>query len=331
MKNACKNVWTDTGPGIAVSIGSREEGFGMGGTLRAPYGTIGARRGQKTSGRSGVLFGASKDRSVFRDKVRSLTFLPEWAKEERSTSIPWGPFTGTSGDEASQAAREKEAPAGDGALADLRRDVRDFSEAVDRIVASGSPPSCPVRMLSRTPHVLALLDNDAKTAINASKNGIFAAPHVFYRNHHNIVPDILKQIPAAMTDPIAILDSNIESYRNAGDVLFVLDIKDDTDATIVVPVMLNVWISYPDSAYVNMAKSAYAKEKFGVPCNGWIITQLKKNARYVNGRKMDTWLRAAGSNFPLGPSGKGLAAANIHGRRVLTEADLVKARENASA
>ena len=79
-------------------------------------------------------------------------------------------------------------------------------------------------------------------------------------------------------------------------------------------------------AHANLVKSAYSKESGGVPSNHWFMRQLKKNARYVNGQKMEPWLRAAGAASPLG-SLKDVAATNTSDNRIYTDADLVNLRE----
>ncbi|MDO5536452.1 MAG: hypothetical protein Q4F72_02835, partial [Desulfovibrionaceae bacterium] len=104
-----------------------------------------------------------------------------------------------------QAARYEQTPMSDEAHASLERDVQNFGAEVDRIVAVGKPPSQQVKMLGQAPLVLQLVV-DPKTALGkaVAQGGLYASPHVFGGKHPNITPDILKKIPAAMVDPIAI-------------------------------------------------------------------------------------------------------------------------------
>ncbi|WP_415993066.1 hypothetical protein [Desulfovibrio piger] len=229
------------------------------------------------------------------------------------------------GDALRQAALYEQTPMGDAARASLERDVHDFGVAVDNIVAAGKLPSDPVKMLGQTPLVMQLLGRDTVTGKAAAQGGIYAAPHVFDGTHPNMTPEMWKQIPAAMADPIAVFDSDSPAGRAKGDLVFMLELTDANGATVVVPVALDV-ARGRKQAHVNIVKSAYSKESGGVPSNHWFMRQFKKNARYVNGQKMEPWLRAAGAASPLG-SLKDVAATNTSDNRIYTDADLVNLRE----
>lgn len=231
----------------------------------------------------------------------------------------------TDGDALRQAALYEQTPMGDAARASLERDVHDFGVAVDNIVAAGKLPSDPVKMLGQTPLVMQLLGRDTVTGKAAAQGGIYAAPHVFDGTHPNMTPEMWKQIPAAMADPIAVFDSDSPAGRAKGDLVFMLELTDANGATVVVPVALDV-AKGRKQAHVNIVKSAYSKESGGVPSNHWFMRQLKKNARYMNGQKMEPWLRAAGAASPLG-SLKDVAATNTSDNRIYTDADLVNLRE----
>ena len=224
-----------------------------------------------------------------------------------------------------QAALYEQTPMGDAARASLERDVHDFGVAVDNIVAAGKLPSDPVKILGQTPLVMQLLGRDTVTGKAAAQGGIYAAPHVFDGTHPNMTPEMWKQIPAAMADPIAVFDSDSPAGRAKGDLVFMLELTDANGATVVVPVALDV-AKGRKQAHVNIVKSAYSKESGGVPSNHWFMRQFKKNARYVNGQKMEPWLRAAGAASPLG-SLKDVAATNTSDNRIYTDADLVNLRE----
>ena len=170
-----------------------------------------------------------------------------------------------------------------------------------------------------------LLGRDTVTGKAAAQGGIYAAPHVFDGTHPNMTPEMWKQIPAAMADPIAVFDSDSPAGRAKGDLVFMLELTDANGATVVVPVALDV-ARGRKQAHVNIVKSAYSKESGGVPSNHWFMRQFKKNARYVNGQKMEPWLRAAGAASPLG-SLKDVAATNTSDNRIYTDADLVNLRE----
>lgn len=179
------------------------------------------------------------------------------------------------GDALRQAALYEQTPMGDAARASLERDVHDFGVAVDNIVAAGKLPSDPVKMLGQTPLVMQLLGRDTVTGKAAAQGGIHAAPHVFDGTHPNMTPEMWKQIPAAMADPIAVFDSDSPAGRAKGDLVFMLELTDANGATVVVPVALDV-AKGRKQAHVNIVKSAYSKESGGVPSNHWFMRQFKK-------------------------------------------------------
>ncbi|WP_415519786.1 MAG: hypothetical protein ACEB74_05520 [Desulfovibrio aminophilus] len=200
----------------------------------------------------------------------------------------------------------------------LASDVREWKKTVDAIASSGRPPSGPQKMLGQTPLVMQLLGADTVTGKAAATGGIYAAPHLFDGAHPNITPDLLQQIPAAMADPIAIFDSDNPASRAKGDLVFMLELTDANGATLVVPVVLKAAGEIPGSQ-INIIKSAYAKEREGIPSNTWFAKQLQKNARCMNGHKWKNWSIGSGANSPL-------VAANSSKNKLYTEADLVKPR-----
>ena len=121
-----------------------------------------------------------------------------------------------------------------------------------------------------------------------------------------------------MADPIAIFDSDNPASRAKGDLVFMLELTDANGATLVVPVVLKAAGEIPGSQ-INIVKSAYAKEREGIPSNTWFAKQLQKNARCMNGHKWKNWSIGSGANSPL-------VAANSSKNKLYTEADLVKLR-----
>ncbi len=219
-----------------------------------------------------------------------------------------------------QAALYEQTPLGDTARASLERDIRDFGAAVDNIVAAGVPPSQPVKMLGQTPLVMRLLGRNTVAGKAAAQGGVYAAPHVFDGTHPNMTPELWKQIPAALADPVAVFDSDSPAGRARGDLVFMLELTDADGATVVVPVALQAKGKL--GARVNIVKSAYAKENSGVPANTWFLRQLKKNTRYVNEKKWKHWRDiGSGAASPL------VVPSNASNNTVYTDADLVKLRE----
>ena len=140
----------------------------------------------------------------------------------------------------------------------LARDIAAWEKRVDEIGAVEKIPSNTVPMPNQTPLVMQLLGTDAATGRAASKGGIYAAPHMFDGTHPNMMPAMRKQIPAAMADPVAILDSTSPEGRTRGDIVFMLDIKDENGATVIVPVALK-GRGAVSGVVISIVKSAYAK------------------------------------------------------------------------
>ena len=206
----------------------------------------------------------------------------------------------------------------------LKRDAAAWAGTVDGIAKAGVAPEQPVRMLSQTPLVMRLIGEDAVSKKIAAGGGVYAAPHVFDGTHPNMTPDMWKQLPEAMADPIAIFDTANPKHRGKGDIVFMVEIQDANGATVVVPVALDAR-GDDDRIRINILKSAYAKDdqRTGTPDNEWFKRQIveKKNARYVNGQKLRRWQDSSGVQFPFTP------LRNAAGNKVVTEADLVKLRE----
>lgn len=215
----------------------------------------------------------------------------------------------------------EQTPMSDTAHASLERDVHNFGVEVDKIVKAGQKPSSPVRMLSQTPLVMQLVGRDALSGKVAASGGIYAAPHVFDGSHPNITPEMLKQVPAAMADPIAVFDS--ATHKSSGDLVFMLELVDENGATVVVPVALQSK-GDRETIEINIAKTIYAKTDFNnenKPYNKWFREQFEnKKARYVNGQKIKRWQDSAGVYFPFTP------LLNASGNKVYTETDLVNIR-----
>ena len=216
----------------------------------------------------------------------------------------------------SQAVRYQQTPMGDKAHASLERDIHNFEKTVDAVAAMGRKPFAPVKLLSQTPLVLALVGADTMTGKAAASGGIYAAPHVFDKTHPAMTSAMLKQIPSAMADPIAIFDSE----THAGDLVFMLELTDANGATVVTPIILNVSLDFK-KVHVNIVKSAYSKEHNSIPSNSWFLTQFTKNTRYINRQKVKSWLSSSGANSPLGPSRKGISTNSLD-NTIYSEDDL---------
>ena len=180
----------------------------------------------------------------------------------------------------------------------LDREVKNWARLVDGLKTR---PNAPVRMLSQTPAILEML--------GAKYKGVFVPKHFFagalqaealdnpkHHLHLNITKNILKQIPAALTNPIAV-------FHNKGDgrYVFMLEIVDDNGATVITPIEFEA--DY-HGASLTMALSAYAKnheldkayegksdaEKL-TPKDRWFVSNVLHGATpvYVNRPKFQAW------------------------------------------
>ena len=227
-------------------------------------------------------------------------FLWERLTQERKTYFQPSPAEIRAGDEA------------------LARDSEAWAVAVDRVKAAGAAPSQNTIMLRQTPLVLGLIGQDAKTGKQAVPGGLYVSPHTFQNaleGAHDVTLDMLKQIPGAMADPIAIFDSATKGAK--GEVVFMLELRDSQGSTVVVPVAIQG--KDRKNKEINIIKSAYGKGG-KAPAVQWFLEQAKTNARYVNGQKFERWKEGSGVQFSSSYS-------NTHGNTVHTEADLVKLRE----
>lgn len=112
-------------------------------------------------------------------------------------------------------------------------------------------------MLTQTPLVM--------TLIGAEFRQLYVAPHVFNglfskeeiknpRHHHHPEMDrnVLKQLPEALSNPVAIFRSKGNSF------VFMLPIKVNKDDTVIVPVELE---ANELKGKVNLLLTGYGKEK----------------------------------------------------------------------
>ena len=128
--------------------------------------------------------------------------------------------------------------------------------------------------------------------------------------------DVLKQIPRALTDPVAVYkDTRVNPSHNT--LVFLLDVVDSEGTPVIVPVRFN---AQGNNGTINLALSAYGKQSRNI-----IDLALRNDALlYVNRRKSGRWFPASGSNslFDSSALNRMLAEAASHGLMVKTEGDL---------
>ena len=165
----------------------------------------------------------------------------------------------------------------------LDADEKSFADSVDRFMA-GKISTDTIQVM-RTPLVMRLVGAEV-LPVEISVSDL---KKVLVDKHTDITPDIMKQIPRALTDPMMIFSTY--SGKN-GEVrkVIVLELKDENGATIVVPMELE---HMSDGYKVNRMTSTYGKtdRKTGEPSYEWFKKQLEAgNLEYANRKKATDWI-----------------------------------------
>ena len=195
----------------------------------------------------------------------------------------------------------------------LRLDSEAWGKSVDSFIGGSLPARRSVTMLNQTPLVLQMLG-----AKNLPVNTTYGTLKKVLVDKHKLPAETVKQVPAAMADPVMVF----QSATQAGDLVMMLELKDQHGATVVVPVALEQ--TTPEGYTVNLATSVYAKGSLetGRPNNQWFAKQIQDgNLLYQNKEKSRAWAAMVGLQLP--PTHRSGSARNT----VHTEADLVKLRE----
>lgn len=192
----------------------------------------------------------------------------------------------------------------------LKTEVESWNKTVDDMEKK---PNQPIVMLTQTPLVMNL--------VGAKFRELRVHPHVFdgivqwaekssnaHHSHPDMSKNVLKQLPAALTDPIAIFDDE----RNRSKI-FMLELKDDAGETVIAPVAFS---AQGYNGEINLVKTAFGKSG-----KLWFDLQVQNETiLYVNREKIKRWNPTSGTN-PLLDS----TASN---KSVLTENDLVKLKQD---
>lgn len=165
----------------------------------------------------------------------------------------------------------------------LDADEKSFADSVDRFMA-GKISKDTIQVM-RTPLVMRLVGAEV-LPVEISVSDL---KKVLVDKHTDITPDIMKQIPRALTDPMMIFSTYSGKNGEARKVI-VLELKDENGATIVVPMELE---HMSDGYKVNRMTSTYGKtdRKTGEPSYEWFKKQLEAgNLEYVNRKKATDWI-----------------------------------------
>lgn len=196
----------------------------------------------------------------------------------------------------------------------LDTDEKSFADSVDRFMA-GKIFTDTIQVM-RTPLVMRLVGAKVlPVEISASD-----LKKVLVDKHTDITPDIMKQIPRALTDPMMIFSTY--SGKN-GEVrkVIVLELKDKNGATIVVPMELE---RKKGNYEVNQITSAYGKtdKKTRRTSFAWFQKQLQEGKlEYANRKKATDWISSEQPHWliPKEKVDNLLSAPNV-----ANEEDLVK-------
>lgn len=165
----------------------------------------------------------------------------------------------------------------------LDADEKSFADSVDRFMV-GKISTDTIQVM-RTPLVMRLVGAEV-LPVEISVSDL---KKVLVDKHADITPDIMKQIPRALTDPMMIFSTYSGKNGEARKVI-VLELEDENGATIVVPMELE---HMSDGYKVNRMTSTYGKtdRKTGEPSYEWFKKQLEAgNLEYVNRKKATDWI-----------------------------------------
>lgn len=163
----------------------------------------------------------------------------------------------------------------------LDADEKCFADSVDRFIA-GKISTDTIQVM-RTPLVMRLVGAEV-LPVEISVSDL---KKVLVDKHTDITPDIMKQIPRALTDPMMIFSTY--SGKN-GEVrkVIVLELKNKNGATIVIPMELE---RKKGNYEVNQITSAYGKtdKKTRRTPFAWFQKQLQEGKlEYVNRKRLST-------------------------------------------
>lgn len=165
----------------------------------------------------------------------------------------------------------------------LDADEKSFADSVDCFMA-GKISTDTIQVI-RTPLVMRLVG----AKVLPVEISVSDLKKVLVDKHTDITPDIMKQIPRALTDPMMIFSTYSGKNGEARKVI-VLELKDENGATIVVPMELE---RMSDGYKVNRMTSTYGKtdRKTGEPSYEWFKKQLEAgNLEYANRKKATDWI-----------------------------------------
>ena len=210
-------------------------------------------------------------------------------------------------------------------------EAKDWAEYIDGLTEA---PTTPSLMLKHTPLVMQLIGADDLPIYvnNHVLDGAFKREdrRKDQHRHLEISKEILKAIPMAMADPIAIYKD--DDPNHVGDLLFMLDLKDKkTGSTIVVSVQLKKATGYNKKSFYHAVVTSFgktlpikAKDNKPVVDNQWFIDH-RNDLEYLDRKKIGQWNTSSGTN-PLW-----VLSIDLSGKSVRSEEDLRNLRKQMPA
>ncbi|GHT01667.1 hypothetical protein AGMMS50276_30170 [Synergistales bacterium] len=203
---------------------------------------------------------------------------------------------------------QKNKKAGASAATQPRKAAETWRTSVDDVLSGKTNPREHVKVMEETPAALRLAGaKDLPVYMDAGKITKILS------DHSGMTAEIIKQIPEALAEPIAIFKSSTQ----ADSLVAMLELRDQDGATVIVPFHLG---AKQHGYEVNKMASAYGQSnsRTHVPRNQWFISQMTNgNLYYLDTTKSSQWLNRAGLHLPAGTTIENLS------KSVPTEADLV--------
>ena len=183
----------------------------------------------------------------------------------------------------------------------LAIDEQNFAKNVDAIVQNTYEGDGAVPVMS-TPLALELAGAEILPVEISPKNlkKITIGKHNV-SNGEGMTPDIVKQIPRALTDPLMIFEAEYSGKKGENRIIAVLDLKDQNGTTIVTPFELKQK-NNKKGYEINEMLSAFGKEdKFTKKqATKWYEDNVSAGRlRYINKGKTAEWLKSARDEYPM--------------------------------
>lgn len=183
----------------------------------------------------------------------------------------------------------------------LAIDEQNFAKNVDAIVQNTYEGDGAVPVMS-TPLALELAGAEILPVEISPKNlkKITIGKHNV-ANGEGMTPDIVKQIPRALTDPLMIFEAEYSGKKGENRIIAVLDLKDQNGTTVVTPFELKQK-NNKKGYEINEMLSAFGKEdKFTKQqATKWYEDNVSAGRlRYINKGKTAEWLKSARDEYPM--------------------------------